>query len=111
MQRYELVDQRICPWKYNATVSFLFKLLRVLIVLGIAFALASWLYAIRSTPEKKEVVRTPPNVRVFEAHSQSEVMTVSAFGTVSPRQLVKIAVEVPGRIVYLNPGFLEGGID
>lgn len=98
------------PPRFKAIASFLFKLFRVFIVLGIAFALAFWLYAIRSTPEKKEVVQTPPSVRVFKALSQSEVMTVTAFGTVSPRRLVKIAVEVPGRIVYLNPGFLEGGL-
>ncbi len=97
------------PSRFKAVASFLFKLLRVLIVLGIAFALAFWLYASRSTPEKKELVRTPPSVRIIEAHSQSEMMTVEAFGTVSPRRLVKIAVEVPGRIVYMNPGFLEGG--
>ncbi|RLB93210.1 MAG: efflux RND transporter periplasmic adaptor subunit [Deltaproteobacteria bacterium] len=97
------------PSRFKAVASFLFKLLRVLIVLGIAFALASWLYASRSIPEKKELVRTPPSVRIIEAHSQSEMMTVEAFGTVSPRRLVKIAVEVPGRIVYMNPGFLEGG--
>lgn len=98
------------PPRFKAIASFLFKLLRVFIVLGIAFALAFWLYATRSTPEKKELVRTPPSVRVLKAHSQSEVMTVTAFGTVSPRRLVKIAVEVPGRIVYLNQGFKEGGL-
>jgi RND family efflux transporter MFP subunit len=97
------------PSKFKAVASFLFKLLRFVIVLGIAFALAFWLYASRSTPEKKELVQNPPSVWVFEAHSQSKVMMVEAFGTVSPRRLVKIAVEVPGRIVYLNPGFLEGG--
>ncbi len=45
------------PSRVKAVASFLFKLLRVLIVLGIAFALAFWLYASRSTPEKKELVR------------------------------------------------------
>jgi RND family efflux transporter MFP subunit len=96
--------------RVKAVASFLFKLLRVIIVLGIAFALAFWLYASRSTPEKKELVRIPPSVRISEAHSQSEMMTVEAFGTVRPRRLVKIAVEVPGRIVYMNPRFLEGGM-
>ncbi|MBU0973197.1 MAG: HlyD family efflux transporter periplasmic adaptor subunit [Proteobacteria bacterium] len=96
--------------RFKAIASFLFKLFRVLIVLGIAFVLALWLYEIRSKPEKKELVQIPPSVKVFEAHSRSEVMMVEAFGTVSPRTLVKIAVEVPGRIAYLNPGFLEGGM-
>ncbi len=97
------------PSRFKAIASFLFRFLRVLIVLGIACALAFWLYAIRSKPEKKKLVRIPPSVLIFEAHSRSEVMTIEAFGTVSPRKLVKIAVEVPGRIEYLNPGFLEGG--
>jgi len=97
------------PSRFKAVASFLFRFVRVLIVLGIACALAFWLYAIRSKPEKKQLVRIPPSVRIFEAHSRSEVMTVEAYGTVRPRKLVKIAVEVPGRIKYLNPAFLEGG--
>jgi RND family efflux transporter MFP subunit len=95
--------------RFMAVNSFLFRFLRVLIVLGISFAIAFWLYAIRTKPEKKQVVRIPPSVRVFEAQDRSEVMIVEAFGTVKPRRLVKIAVEVPGRIAYLNPDFLEGG--
>jgi RND family efflux transporter MFP subunit len=95
--------------KFKAIASFLFRFLRVLIVLAIAGALAFWLYEIRSKPEKKELVRTPPSVRILEVHPQSETMTIDAFGTVAPRRLVKIAVEVPGRIDYLNPAFLEGG--
>ncbi|MCP3942090.1 MAG: HlyD family efflux transporter periplasmic adaptor subunit [Desulfobacteraceae bacterium] len=94
----------------KGVVSFLFRFLRFLIVVGIACALAFWLYAIRPKPEKKQLVRTPPSVRIFEADSRSEEMIVEAFGTVSPRKLVEIAVEVPGRIDYLNPGFLEGGV-
>jgi RND family efflux transporter MFP subunit len=98
------------PSKFKAVTSFLFKLVRVLIVLGIAFFFAFRLYESRSIPEKKELVRTPPSVRIFKARSQSEKMMVEAFGTVSPRRLVKIAVEVPGRIVYMNPGFIEGAV-
>jgi membrane fusion protein, multidrug efflux system len=98
------------PSKSKAVTSFLFKLVRVLIVLGIAFFFAFRLYESRSIPEKKELVRTPPSVRIFKARSQSEMMMVEAFGTVSPRRLVKIAVEVPGRIVYMNPGFIEGAV-
>jgi len=95
--------------KIKVIASFLFRFLRVLIVLAIAGALAFWLYEIRTKPEKKELKRTPPSVKIIEVHPQSEIMTVDAFGTVVPRKLVKIAVEVPGRIDYLNPAFVEGG--
>jgi len=40
----------------------------------------------------------------------SKVMTVEAYGTVKPRKLVKIAAEVPGRIDYIHPSFIEGGM-
>lgn len=95
--------------KCNVIASFLFRFLRVILVLAIAGALAFWLYEIRVKPEKKEVKRTPPSVKILEVHPQSETMTVDAFGTVVPRKLVTISVEVPGRIDYFNPAFVEGG--
>ncbi|MCG8636353.1 MAG: efflux RND transporter periplasmic adaptor subunit [Desulfobacterales bacterium] len=90
--------------------SFLFRLLRVLIVLGIAAGVAFWLYSSREKPEKKELVRNPPKVRVVKAQSKNESMTVEAFGTVSPRKEVNVAAEVAGRIDYIHPSFREGGL-
>ncbi len=89
--------------------SFLFRLIRVLIVLGIAAGVAFWLYTSRQKPEKKELVRTPPGVRVIEAQPKNEAMTVEAFGTIFPRKKVDLAVEVAGRIDYIHPSFREGG--
>ncbi len=89
--------------------SFLFRLIRVLIVLSIAAGVAFWLYTSREKPEKKELVRTPPGVRVIEAQPKNEAMTVEAFGTISPRKKVNVAVEVAGRIDYIHPSFREGG--
>lgn len=90
--------------------SFLFRLIRVLIVLIIAFGAAFWLYASREKPLKKKVVRTPPGVRVIEAMPQAQTMTVEAFGTVAPRNRVNLAMEVSGRIDYIHPGFHEGAV-
>jgi len=89
--------------------SFLFRLIRVLIVLGIAAGAASWLYTSREKPEKKELIRTPPGVRVITAQPKNEAMTVEAFGTIIPRKKVNVAVEVAGRIDYIHPSFREGG--
>lgn len=88
--------------------SFFFRLMRVLVVLGIALGLASWLYHSRQRPQKQKKVRTPPGVRVIKAASGTQTMTVQAFGTVVPRKKVNIAAEVGGRIDYLFPGFREG---
>lgn len=88
--------------------SFFFRLIRVIIVLGIAAGLAIWLYASRQRPEKQQVVHAPPGVRVVKAISGTHAMTVDAFGTVVPRKKVNLAAEIPGRIDYLNPEFREG---
>ena len=89
--------------------SFLFRLIRVLIVFSIAGAAAFWLYSIREKPRKIDVVRTPPGVRVIRAVSATEAMTVEAFGTIAPRKQVDVAVEVAGRIDYIHPVFRAGG--
>ncbi len=90
--------------------SFFLRLLRVLIVLVIAIALAKLLISLKKDPEKKEIIKTPPSVKVMTAAPVSKVMTVEAYGTVKPRKLVKIAAEVPGRIDYIHPSFIEGGM-
>ena len=90
-------------------ISFILRFLRVVVVLVIAIALAKLLISLKKEPDKKEIVKTPPSVKVMVATPVSKVMTVDAYGTVKPRKLVKIAVEVPGRIDYIHPSFIEGG--
>ena len=88
---------------------FLFRLVRVALVLAVAFAGAFWLYAHRTTPEKKTRQAPKPMVRVMVLSPESRVMTVTAYGTVAPRREVRISPEVPGRINTLHPGFAAGG--
>lgn len=90
--------------------TFLFRFLRVVVVLAIAIALAKGLISLKEKPEKKEVIKTPPSVKVMAVNPVSKVMMIDAYGTVTPRKLVRIAVEVPGRIEYLHPSFIEGGL-
>jgi len=88
---------------------YLLRFFRVIVVLAIAIALAKGLISLKEKPEKKELVNTPPSVKVMKATPVSKIMIVEAYGTVKPRKLVKIAVEVPGRIDYIHPSFIEGG--
>ncbi len=87
----------------------LFRAARVVVVLGIAVALLFFLISLKKEPEKKQIVKAPPSVKVVKAFPVSQVMTVEAFGTIRPRFQVKIAVEVPGRIEKIHPSFVEGG--
>ncbi|WP_022668053.1 efflux RND transporter periplasmic adaptor subunit [Desulfospira joergensenii] len=90
-------------------LSFLFRLLRVILIFGIAGAIAFGLVKGRKKTQKKEWVQTPPSVRVVKASPESQAMVVEAFGTVKPRKLVRVSVEVPGRIEVIHPAFVEGG--
>ncbi len=92
------------------SISFLLRFLRVVVVLVIAVALAKLLISLKKEPEKSEIVKTPPSVKVMIATPVPKVMTVEAFGTVKPRKLVRISMEVPGRIDYIHPSFIEGGV-
>ncbi len=89
--------------------SFAIRAVRVILILAIAAGLAKLLISLKKPPEKKQAVTTPPSVRVIVANPVSKIMTVEAFGTVKPRKSVKITAEVPGRISYISPDFIEGG--
>jgi len=91
-------------------MNFLFRLMRVLIVLGLALGAAFWLFNAKQAPGKKAAVKNPPAVIVLEIQPGKETMAVEAFGTVVPRTRVNLAAEVAGRIDYIHPSFKEGGI-
>ena len=80
-----------------------------MIVISVAVVLAKFLISLKKEPEKKEIIKTPPTVKVIIAEPVSKVMTVEAYGTVKPGKAVKITAEVSGRIDYIHPHFIEGG--
>jgi RND family efflux transporter MFP subunit len=90
-------------------VSIVIRFVRVVVVLAAASALGFWLYSIRETPDRQPVEQLPPGVRVIEVHPETQQMVVEAFGTVAPRNMVKVAAEVAGRIEKMHPAFREGG--
>jgi len=87
---------------------FLFKFVRSVGVLAAALGVAVFLFVIKSEPERIEDIKAVPVVEVIVAQPEILVMKVEAFGTVTPRQSLKIAAEVPGRVVFLHPFFAEG---
>jgi len=88
--------------------SLLYRVMRVALVLLLAAGVALWLFFSREKPQKKEMARIPPTVLCVPAVSGSSDMTVEAFGTVMPRNSVKLAMEIAGRIDYIHPDFREG---
>ncbi len=87
---------------------FLFKSLRVLIVLTIAIFIAVLLVKLRPRAERQERIETGRLVEVFEAQAESFNMVIEAYGTIQPREMLKLVAEVHGQIVGLSPDFQEG---
>ena len=88
---------------------FLFKLVRVLIVLILAIFIAVMLVKMRPRAERKERVETGRLVEVFKAQAETFNMVIEAYGTVQPREMLKLVAEVHGQIVSLDAAFQEGG--
>ena len=87
----------------------LFKTVRVAVVLLVAVAIAIALVQLRPRAEKQ--VRTADGrlVEVVRTRSQTLPMIVEAYGTVAPRESLKLVAEVRGQVVAMHPVFIEGG--
>ena len=87
----------------------LFKTVRVVVVLLLAVAIAVALVQLRPRAEKQ--VRTSDGrlVEVIRTRSQTLPMIVEAYGTVVPRESLKLVAEVRGQVVAMHPAFIEGG--
>ena len=87
---------------------FKFKAIRVIIVLAVAIVIAVLLIKMQPEPERKIRIETPLLVETFPAKAENLNMIIESYGTVKPRELLKLAAEVKGRIVSLDPTFKEG---
>ncbi|MCG8567192.1 MAG: efflux RND transporter periplasmic adaptor subunit [Desulfobacterales bacterium] len=96
----------------NHSASFLSRFLRIIrvpLVLGAALILAFILLKAGPKPQRKPPETKAPGVRAQAVYPEDRTMTVEAFGTLSPRKKVRVIAEVPGRILWINPGFKAGG--
>jgi RND family efflux transporter MFP subunit len=87
---------------------FKFKVIRVIIVLAAAIVIAVLLIKMQPEPERKIRIETPLLVETFSAKAENLNMIIESYGTVKPRELLKLVAEVKGRIVSMDPTFKEG---
>jgi len=86
----------------------LFKAIRVFIVLLAAIVIAATLVILRPKAERQVVVQKGRLVEVFAARAEDIQMVVESFGTVTPRESLKLVAQVRGQIVDAFPSFKEG---
>lgn len=87
---------------------FKFKAIRVIVVLTVAIVIAVLMIKMRPEPKRKIRTETALLVEAFPAKAETLNMIIESYGTVKPRELLKLIAEVKGRIVSLEPTFKEG---
>ena len=87
----------------------LFKSVRVAVVLMVSVAFAVVLVQLRPRAEKQERTSDGRLVEVVRTRPQTLPMIVEAYGTVAPRESLKLVAEVRGQVVAMHPAFIEGG--
>ena len=81
-----------------------------LAVLALAALVAFAMIALRPEPEEQERVEAVPLVETLAFAAENAPLDVLGAGTVQAREEVSVGAEVPGRLVYVAPGFQEGGL-
>ncbi len=87
----------------------LYKTVRVAAVLLLAVVIAIALVKLRPRAEKQTRTSEGRLVEVVTTRSQTLPMIVDAYGTVAPRESLKLVAEVRGQVVAMHPAFIEGG--
>jgi RND family efflux transporter MFP subunit len=87
----------------------LFKTGRVVIVLVMAMVIAAVLVTLKPEAERRVPVEKGQLVEVMPARAEKINMLIEAYGTVRPREALKIIAQVRGQIIDVDPTFEEGG--
>jgi RND family efflux transporter MFP subunit len=86
----------------------LFKTIRVFVVLLVAIVIAVTLVIVRPRAKRQVPVEKGRLVEVFPARAEDVQMVVESFGTVEPRESLKLVAQVRGPVVEISPTFKEG---
>ena len=86
----------------------IFKTIRVFVVLLVAIVIAATLVILRPKAKRQVPVEKGRLVEAFPAKTENVLMVVESFGTVAPRESLKLVAQVRGPIVEISANFKEG---
>ncbi len=88
--------------------SFMFKSARVVVVLALSVTIAALLITLRPGPQRQVRTETGPLVEVLSVKAEDLNMIIDGYGTVKPRETLKLVAEISGQIVDIHSSFKEG---
>ncbi|MCK4468948.1 MAG: HlyD family efflux transporter periplasmic adaptor subunit, partial [Desulfobacterales bacterium] len=87
---------------------FMFKSMRVVVVLALSVAIAAALITLRPEAQRQVRTETGPLVEVLSVKAEDLNMIIDGYGTVKPRETLKLVAEIRGQIVDIHSSFKEG---
>ena len=87
---------------------FKFKSMRVVVVLGLSLSIAALLIMLRPGAERQVRTETGRLVEVLSVKAEDLNMIIDGYGTVKPRETLKLAAEIRGQVIDVDPSFKEG---
>ena len=88
----------------------LLQALLAIIIVGVGIAGAMIFIKLKKPPERMEQAEQAPLVEVVQLRSKDIPMVVQGYGTVNPKVEVDIIPEVAGKVVYIHPELIVGGL-
>jgi len=95
---------------YHRSGRGLLQALLAIIIIGAGVAGAVIFIKLKKPPQRKEQGVQAPLVEVEQLRSEDIQMTVQGYGTVNPKVQVDIIPEVAGKVVYIHPELIVGGL-
>jgi RND family efflux transporter MFP subunit len=88
----------------------LLQALLAIVIVGAGIAGAVIFIKLKKPPQRKVQAAQAPLVEVVQLHSKDIPMVVQGYGTVNPKVEVDIIPEVAGKVVYIHPELIVGGL-
>lgn len=96
--------------KSHRTGRGLLQALLAIIIVGVGIAGAVIFIKLKKPPQRNEQVAQVPLVEVEQLKAQDIRMLVQGYGSVNPKVQVDIIPEVAGKVVYIHPELIVGGL-
>jgi len=88
----------------------LLQALLAIVIVSVGIAGAFTFIMLKKPPERKEQDVQAPLVEIVQLRSKDIPMVVQGYGTVNPKVEVDIIPEVAGKVVYIHPELIVGGL-
>jgi len=89
--------------------AYVLRFLRIFIILVVSGAIFAGLIILKPKAERQTRPDNGLLVEVMPAKAEDTRMMIEAYGTVKPREVLKLIAEVRGKIVHIDAGFEAGG--